>query len=171
MARHHLLAWGAPRLSVGLTGRPQDAHLSRTVSETCPKEIGRMADLLLPDPSKAVHIPTFDDLARSGIYFLLHEGVVVYVGKAVDMRRRVGQHISEGTKIFDAVSYVPSPIGRLDELERRYIEKLVPKHNQCRLSALLRSTGADAQAEPLVGVTKTIRRGRNRRRVAVSVLA
>ena len=50
--------------------------------------------------------PNLADLGTSGIYFLHLDGEVVYVGQAVDMRRRVGQHLGDASKQFDAVSFI-----------------------------------------------------------------
>lgn len=81
-----------------------------------------------------IQFPDLADLATSGIYFLHLDGQVVYVGKAVHMRRRIGQHLADANKIFDAVSYIKCSVDRLDAMERRYIKLLLPAYNQCTLA-------------------------------------
>lgn len=105
-------------------------------------------------PSDPIPFPSLSEYARSGIYFLHFRGEVVYVGQAVDMRRRIGQHISEGTKSFDAISYAACEPERLAGLERRYIDKLLPLYNRChrasRLKAEINVLGLTAN-QPQVG--------------------
>jgi len=81
-----------------------------------------------------VPFPDLADLATSGIYFLHLDGEVVYVGKAVHMRRRIGQHLADDAKVFDAVSFVRCEVEQLDTMERRYIRHLLPRYNQCALA-------------------------------------
>lgn len=64
-----------------------------------------MADLRMPDMDKIVHIPVLKELSRTGVYFLLFEEVVVYVGKAKNIRTRIGSHIS------DAIGYIANTDG------------------------------------------------------------
>jgi len=131
-----------------------------------------MANLIMPDLDQAVHMPDMSRLATSGIYFLMLDGVVVYVGQARDMRRRVSDHIAEGVKTFDTIAYVPCRVDRLNEVERGYIEKLMPKYNRCALSASFRDHGAEPNARgQLVGVERTVRVGPSRLRKTITVLA
>ena len=78
--------------------------------------------------------PDLSALSASGIYFLHHKGQVVYVGQARSLRQRIGQHIGEGRKAFDAVSVIACDVDRLDALERRYIRQLLPRYNQCAVA-------------------------------------
>lgn len=94
-----------------------------------------------------VPVPALDEFAQPGIYFLHRSGAIVYVGQAVNMRRRIADHVGEAAKRFDAVSCIPCPHHRLNELERMYISRLLPEYNQCRLSKLLR-TGEPTGAQP-----------------------
>lgn len=131
-----------------------------------------MTKLLAPDMAQAVCISSLESLAQSGIYFLIHEGVVVYVGQARDMRRRVASHIGDGTKVFDTVARVPCVAADLDQLERAYIEELVPKYNRCCLSAFLREVGVEsATGGRLTGEKRRVRRPRSNARRIVTVLA
>lgn len=65
----------------------------------------------------------------SGIYFLIRRDEVVYVGKSVDVFRRIGKHNEDG-RDFDGVSLLFAPAEQLDELEALYLAALVPPWNQ-----------------------------------------
>lgn len=100
--------------------------------------------LTLPKLISAINMPSqiigpllFPDLSAmgtSGIYFLHCGGQVVYVGQAKLIRQRIAQHIAEGRKNFDAVSFIACAVDQLDALERRYIKLLLPHYNQCYLA-------------------------------------
>ena len=100
-----------------------------------------MAEEALTHSSEIVHLPALNELNVSGVYFLWRNGIVVYVGQANHVRRRLGEHISEGAKEFDAISVIACPMQRADTLERRYIEWLVPRYNHCSLAKTMRSLG------------------------------
>lgn len=76
----------------------------------------------------------------SGIYFLIRQGVVVYVGQSASARLWIAQHADEsvhGTgdwghsepKLFDSASYIPCAISDLCRLERAFIIELRPEYN------------------------------------------
>jgi predicted DNA-binding transcriptional regulator AlpA len=98
-----------------------------------------MADNPLPEAGQPVHIPSLKHFGVSGVYFLYRDGIVVYVGQAANIRRRVSDHIAEGAKDFDAVSFVPCDQAQLDWLERRYIVQLLPVYNQCAVARRARA--------------------------------
>lgn len=62
-----------------------------------------------------------------GIYFLLRDGEVVYVGQSVSIARRVKTH--RKTLVFDEVKYIEVDRTRLNDAERKFIMELKPKHN------------------------------------------
>lgn len=64
-----------------------------------------------------------------GIYFLLLNDEVVYVGQSTDVLRRFSQHRQEGTKEFNRVYIVQCQPVELERLEAMYIDKYRPKHN------------------------------------------
>lgn len=64
-----------------------------------------------------------------GIYFLLHEGETVYVGQSTNVVARVGQHIADTRKAFDAWSYFACERDELADLERALISLLRPRLN------------------------------------------
>lgn len=75
---------------------------------------------------------------RPGVYFLWHFGAVVYVGQSVNVRERIGQHLQDGVKVFDSVSFLACQPSQLAATERRYIEQMAPKYNQCALAKFMR---------------------------------
>lgn len=98
-----------------------------------------MALSLMPEIGLPVQILPLNRYAKSGIYFLYLNDEVVYVGQAADMRKRIGSHLVEGIKNFDAISCIPCEKQDLSKAERYYIAKLVPKYNRCALSKDVRS--------------------------------
>jgi len=62
-----------------------------------------------------------------GIYFLLSEGKVMYVGQSTNLHTRLQQHQSR--RKFDALSFIECDRHLLDELESRYIHALHPPWN------------------------------------------
>lgn len=106
-----------------------------------------MADESLTEFGEVVQVPGLDHLHQSGIYFLWHKGEVVYVGQAKNMRTRICDHIGDPLKTFDAVSGFPCSLGRLGEMERHYIERLVPKYNRCQTARAARERGFKIETE------------------------
>jgi hypothetical protein len=64
-----------------------------------------------------------------GIYFLMHEREIVYVGQSVNCHARMGTHLNDDLKVFDSYFIIECPANRLDELEAKYIVQLRPKYN------------------------------------------
>lgn len=63
-----------------------------------------------------------------GVYFLIADGEVVYVGQSKDVFKRVSTHRS-GDKQFDSFSYIACGKDDVDRLEALYIAMLMPRHN------------------------------------------
>ena len=61
----------------------------------------------------------------TGIYFLIFEQEVIYVGQSVDVLGRISRHKREG-KEFDSYSYILCAPERLNELEALYITAFMP---------------------------------------------
>jgi hypothetical protein len=64
-----------------------------------------------------------------GVYFLMLEREIVYVGQSTNCNLRIGNHLLDGQKAFDSYFVVECPTNRLDEMEAKYIVKFRPKHN------------------------------------------
>ena len=68
-----------------------------------------------------------------GVYFLVHDGRVVYVGQSVNVIARIAQHIADGKK-FSRMAYVPCNRENLDVLESLYIHLLRPPLNGVQIN-------------------------------------
>jgi hypothetical protein len=90
-----------------------------------------MASSIMPDVARPVQILPPETYGQSGIYFLWLNGTIVYVGQADDMRCRIGNHLTEATKKFDAVSCCPCPAYHRLRLEKFFITKHLPRYNKC----------------------------------------
>ncbi len=64
-----------------------------------------------------------------GVYFLIHEKKIVYVGQSVNVFSRISSHLSEGLKKFSEYSFIGCERKQLDVLESLYIHYLRPKYN------------------------------------------
>ena len=64
-----------------------------------------------------------------GVYFLIREQQVIYVGQSVDVFARVVYHARERTKIFDRYTVVGCQADELDKLEAHYIGRFNPPLN------------------------------------------
>lgn len=67
-----------------------------------------------------------------GIYFLIQDGEVVYVGQSIDVLNRVAEHAA-GPKQFDRYYYIEVEPQHLNTVEADYIVTLGPKYNGCNL--------------------------------------
>ena len=65
---------------------------------------------------------------ESGVYFLFQNNILVYIGKAKNLRTRVSEHIQ--TKTFDEVEYEVTHWSRSRELEENLLEDYFYQHNQ-----------------------------------------
>jgi len=65
----------------------------------------------------------------SGVYFLIHEGEIVYVGQSIDVINRVATHVLKAEKEFDRYAYVEIEPDDLNSVEADYIVNLGPRYN------------------------------------------
>jgi CRISPR/Cas system CMR-associated protein Cmr1 (group 7 of RAMP superfamily) len=65
-----------------------------------------------------------------GIYKLYEEGVLVYIGKSLNIERRVKSHKSKGLFSFDYSIKMELPVEDLNIIEEALIKKYKPKYNQ-----------------------------------------
>ena len=87
-------------------------------------------------------------VVRPGIYFLISDGVVIYVGQSCDVHSRIVAHMRE--KAFDRVAFISCNPRHLNLLESLYIHLLQPPMNQgapMSLKSLLDHASAQADAE------------------------
>lgn len=69
----------------------------------------------------------FEDVRICGVYFLFHEGKLVYLGASQDIMMRVRQHSYK--KVFDRFAYIEVPLADLDMTERILLTRHRPKYN------------------------------------------
>jgi hypothetical protein len=72
---------------------------------------------------------------RCGVYFLIHDDEIVYVGQSINIHQRIGEH--EKTKIFTTFTYVECSYEELNKIEARYIDMFKPKYNYNYLGRLV----------------------------------
>jgi hypothetical protein len=83
---------------------------------------------------RPVDIATLPPANISGIYFLHWKGSVVYVGQGRSVRARIGAHIAEGVKTFDAITMIECDRSELLSRERKFIRRLAPMYNRCAVA-------------------------------------
>ena len=64
-----------------------------------------------------------------GIYFLLQNYVVVYVGQSKNIYLRISSHIAQGEKKFDYACAIKCEESQRDALEAAFMGLLKPKYN------------------------------------------
>jgi hypothetical protein len=64
-----------------------------------------------------------------GVYFLIDQLEIVYIGQSRNIPARVQHHAAKGI-VFDSVSVVSVAEGDLNEWESFYIHYFNPKHNK-----------------------------------------
>ena len=64
-----------------------------------------------------------------GVYLLMLDGDVVYVGQSTDIHCRISAHIQENKKEFDEIKYLEYPKEELDAMEKYIIARFHPKYN------------------------------------------
>lgn len=92
-------------------------------SQPVPLELLPISRNLLEFPAALLQIPC-------GIYFLIKNGVIIYVGQTAGLAKRLTMH-SGGweKKDFDRVLYLPVPKEDLNEVELLFTRKFRPQHN------------------------------------------
>ena len=110
-----------------------------------------------PEDSIPIEISAIEDLFKlpktlfnSGtcVYFLCHDGKVVYVGQAQNVHQRLVEHMR--TKVFDSVFYIRVQGHKLNKIESALISYLKPKYNK---SGLKESNKTIATAESILKKT------------------
>lgn len=87
-----------------------------------------MADLLsLPEILK---ISKKTNYIKSGVYFLIYEKEIVYVGSSMNIYARLTAHNNNKNLEFDSYSIIEAPEKDLKELEADYIFWFTPEHNK-----------------------------------------
>lgn len=74
-------------------------------------------------------------LPKSGVYFLIEAGNVVYVGRSDSIAERIATHVRRGLIQFSATFAIPAVGLEMERLEQLYIGQLKPQHNICFLTS------------------------------------
>lgn len=84
----------------------------------------------------------------AGVYFLIDQGEVVYVGQSRNIYGRVADHLfdmdadGQKTKVFDSFRYIAVGASIRDEIEQRCIAHFKPKFNGKRtIAAFIKKFG------------------------------
>jgi hypothetical protein len=64
------------------------------------------------------------------IYFLCLDGEVVYVGRTINLAKRISTHGEDKGKLFDRVFYLPTAENDLEWVEVKFISLLKPQYNR-----------------------------------------
>ena len=64
-----------------------------------------------------------------GVYFLISEAAIVYVGQTTDLESRIELHQWEGIKTFDRAMWIELPADDLSAYEGALIRAIGPKYN------------------------------------------
>jgi len=120
-----------------------------SVSSSSGRVYERGSGLHTPEEITAATKPL--DGAGCGIYFLVREGVVVYVGQGICVLARIASHSINPKRPFDSWTWLPCERSQLDALERAYITALVPAYNDDWESKMLRVRLGREQEAAFIG--------------------
>ena len=73
-----------------------------------------------------------------GVYFLIKDEQIVYVGQSVDVLRRISRH-RDNDILFDSFTIVFCEKGEMDGLEAKYIDAFLPKYNRATPSVVFKN--------------------------------
>jgi hypothetical protein len=71
-----------------------------------------------------------EDTPNCGVYFLIREDEIVYVGQSKNCPSRIQTHINDKGKVFDSYTFIATHSDNLDFLESWYIYAFNPKYNK-----------------------------------------
>lgn len=120
-----LKEWGVRNLALRCEGRPLPIELRVIKTPSlCP---ATDAPAAIRDIPELIEIPTG---YPSGVYFLVQQEEIVYVGQSVNPTARISNHTANARKDFDRAYMVPVPLSRLDDVEAALIRLLRPRDNR-----------------------------------------
>ena len=116
-----------------------------------PLELRAIAGMLIP-----ISMQSCESVGCPGVYFLCHEGNVVYVGQSGNVFGRIGAHL--GDKTFDSVFFARVPQSDLDFVEGELIRTLSPKYNHNKAGKLVTPRFVDvAEYESSISCVAAVR--------------
>jgi hypothetical protein len=104
---------------------------------------GTAMDILPVETILAGAIPA--QPVKTGIYFLIKDNKVIYVGQSRNITCRLAGHAQ--SKTFDSWYWIPCEVERLNEVERVYIRTLLPVENMDSTSRKLRAISRRPRAK------------------------
>ncbi|MDR3533977.1 MAG: hypothetical protein P4L90_25855 [Rhodopila sp.] len=75
---------------------------------------------------------------KCGVYFLIRDRRIVYVGRAVHIDMRVASHVWDGYKKFDSWSWIDCQASEQAATERAMINRFMPEYNVDSTTRMLR---------------------------------
>jgi len=90
-----------------------------------------MDGMLIPESLEEIKgdlYPVCTTLEECGVYFLVDNGEVVYVGQSINVSSRVSNHFKD--KTFEHAFAIACCAAELDDVERKWIDKLLPIYNR-----------------------------------------
>jgi hypothetical protein len=81
-------------------------------------------DQILKIAIRVDQVPCF-----SGIYYLIKDNVIVYVGQSTNVIARIAAHLAVREKVFDSYSFVQIPAEELNHMEAKEIIRHRPIYN------------------------------------------
>lgn len=109
----------------------------RRIMHALPRRLDRSAFGASPTGPKKRRMPAEPEIVAAsqavgscvGVYFLVENMRVVYVGQSLNVHGRVATHATERRKHFDRYAYIQCDRSELDVLESLYIYSLRPLYN------------------------------------------
>jgi hypothetical protein len=88
-------------------------------------------------------------MSDCGVYFLVQDDRIVYVGQSIEVSGRVLTHFRDGLKQFTHAAVLLCAPERLDELEMFWIRALRPEYNR---SGILRCSPEEVELEAVAAI-------------------
>jgi hypothetical protein len=108
--------------------------------EICGRKVKQLVDQPLLDED-AILLLAGIRKKRCGIYFLIKNDEIVYVGQSVNIHNRIATH--ENVKDFDRFTYVECEQRDLSRIEAMYIDMYKPKYNYNSIGRLVMPMSKD----------------------------
>lgn len=85
-----------------------------------------------------------------GVYFLIADGAIVYVGRSIKMASRIQAHRAAGVR-FDSVYCLRMPVELVERAEAAYIARLAPPLNRAQPRRHMDDVPPPPAPRPLTG--------------------
>lgn len=122
-------AWAADKEDRLRERRDMTAAMAeRLLMSRLPRRVLEAASRIPYTHSEVVRNP-IPAAVMSGVYFLISNGEVCYVGQSVDVLHRLARHRREG-RVFDSFNVITCDREAMDELESLYISAFMPPNNR-----------------------------------------